>query len=162
MTSLVRALAKSGLLRDGLDYHIVRASMVLIFVLFGYQKWWEYEAQTLIPFIRNGPLTFWMYPVFGLHGASWLLGVPEWLTAALLVWGFWNPRAGILGAILSVATFVTTVTIIPFMPDGWDAAAGFPAMKGNVAFLMKDVVLLAASFYLLKQDVVKASRIVPE
>ena len=155
MTSLIRALAKSGLLRDGLDLHLVRASMVLIFVLFGYQKWFEYEAQTLIPFIRNGPLTFWMYPVFGLHGASWFLGVSEWLTAALLVWGFWNPRAGILGAILSVATFVTTVTIIPFMPDGWDAAAGFPAMKGNVAFLMKDVVLLAVSVYLLKQDVAR-------
>ena len=52
---------------------------------------------------------------------------------------------------------IGTVTIIPFMPDGWDAAAGFPAMKGNVAFLMKDVVLLAASFYLLKQDVARAS-----
>jgi hypothetical protein len=43
------------------------------------------------------------------------------------------------------------------MPDGWDAAAGFPAMKGNVAFLMKDVVLLAVSFYLLKQDAVRVS-----
>ena len=65
--------------------------MVLIFVLFGYQKWFEYEAQTLILFIRNGPLTFWMYPVFGFHGASWFLGVSEWLTAALLVWGLWKP-----------------------------------------------------------------------
>ena len=36
MTSLVRTLARSGLLRDGLDHHLVRASMVLIFVLFGY------------------------------------------------------------------------------------------------------------------------------
>ena len=43
------------------------------------------------------------------------------------------------------------------MPDGWDAAAGFPAMKGNVAFLTKDVVLLAVSFYLLKQDLVRAA-----
>ena len=98
-----------------------------------------------------------MYPVFGLHGATYFLGVSEWVTAALLIWGFWNPRAGIIGAILSVATFVTTVTIIPFMPDGWDPAAGFPAMTGNVAFLMKDVGLLAVSFYLLKQDVVRAS-----
>jgi hypothetical protein len=31
-------------------------------------------------------------------------------------------------------------------------------MKGNVAFTMKDVVLLAVSVYLLKQDVVRASR----
>jgi uncharacterized membrane protein YkgB len=44
------------------------------------------------------------------------------------------------------------------MPDGWDAAAGgFPAMTGNVPFLMKDVVLFAASVYLLKQDVMRAS-----
>jgi hypothetical protein len=30
---------------------------------------------------------------------------------------------------------------------------GFPAMAGNVPFLMKDIVLLAVSIYLLKQDV---------
>lgn len=30
-------------------------------------------------------------------------------------------------------------------------------MVGNVPFLMKDVVLLAASVYLLKQDVMRAS-----
>jgi len=155
---LIKTLAKSRLFKGDVDYHLMRASMVLIFVLFGYQKWFDYEAYTLIPFIRNGPLTFWMYPAFGLHGASYFLGVSEWLTAALLIWGFWNPKAGKLGAILSVATFVTTVTIIPFMPEGWDAAAGFPAMKGNVAFLMKDVVFLAVSVYLLKQDMVRASR----
>src|SRR5919202_1845141 len=153
MKSLVKVLAKSRLLKGDLDLHLVRGSMVLIFLLFGYQKWFEYEAQALVPFISNGPLTSWMYPVFGIRGATYFLGVSEWLTAALLVWGFWNPRAGALGALLSVGTFVTTVTIIPFMPDGWDAAAGFPAMKGNVAFLMKDVVLLAASVYLLKRDV---------
>jgi uncharacterized membrane protein YkgB len=131
--------------------------MVLIFLLFGYQKWFEYEAQGLIPFISNGPLTSWMYPVFGLHGATYFLGVTEWLTAALLIWGYWNPKAGVLGAILSVGTFVTTVSIIPFMPDGWNApAGGFPAMQGNVAFLMKDVILLAVSVYLLKQDLVRA------
>jgi uncharacterized membrane protein YkgB len=40
------------------------------------------------------------------------------------------------------------------MPDGWAASAGgFPAMTGNVPFLMKDVVLFAVSVYLLKQDV---------
>ena len=29
-------------------------------------------------------------------------------------------------------------------------------MTGNVPFLMKDVILFAASFYLLKQDVTRA------
>jgi hypothetical protein len=47
--------------------------------------------------------------------------------------------------------------IIPFMPIGWDPSAGFPAMAGNVPFLMKDVVLLAVSVYLLRQDVMRVS-----
>ena len=42
--------------------------------------------------------------------------------------------------------------------NGWAASAGgFPAMVGNVPFLMKDVVLFAASVYLLKRDVVRVS-----
>ena len=80
----------------------------------------------------------------------------EWLFGLLLFLGFWNKKLGILGALGSCASFVGTITIIPFFPNGWAASAGgFPAMGGNVAFLMKDVVLLAASFYLLKQDVLR-------
>ena len=72
--------------------------------------------------------------------------------------GFWNKRSGILGALGSCLSFVATVTIIPFVPDGWAASAGgFPAMTEKVALLMKDLGLLAVSFYLLKQDVVRAS-----
>jgi uncharacterized membrane protein YkgB len=57
-----------------------------------------------------------------------------------------------------VVTFLCAVTIIPFLPDGWaPSAGGFPAIVVNVAFLMKDVILLAVSLYLLKQDLVKAT-----
>ena len=157
MNALTSLLIKLGLLKEDLDYQLLRTSMVIIFLAFGYQKWFEYEAQVLIPYISNGPLIFWMHPVFGVRGASWFLGVSEWLIVALLFLGFWNKKLGILGALGSFITFVSTVTIIPFMPNGWDPAAGFPAMAGNVPFLVKDVVLLAVSFYLLKQDVVRVS-----
>ena len=158
MNALINALSRSKLMSQDLDLHLVRASMVIIFFFFGYQKWWEYEAQILIPYISNGPLISWMYPVFGVRGASWFLGVAEWGFGLLIFAGFWNRKLGILGALGSVLTYVMTVTIIPFMPDGWaESAGGFPAMVGNVPFLMKDVVLLAASVYLLKQDVAKAA-----
>jgi Protein of unknown function, DUF417 len=85
------------------------------------------------------------------HAVLGDLGMDFWHALSL---GFWHKRLGILGALGSTTTFLGTVTIIPFMPEGWDAAAGgFPAMTGNVPFLMKDVVLLAVSVYLLKQDV---------
>src|SRR5690349_20268532 len=155
-TFATNLLTRSGLLREDLDYHLVRASMVIIFAFFGYQKWFEYEAQGLIPYISNGPLIFWMYPVFGIRGASWFLGVAEWVFGALMFAGYWNKALGVLGAAGSCFSFVATVTIIPFMPDGWAASAGgFPAMTGDVPFLMKDVVLLAVSFYLLKQDAMR-------
>jgi len=163
MNGLISILIKRGLLKEDLDYHLIRASMVVLFLFFGYQKWFEYEAQALIPYISNGPLISWMYPVFGVRGASWFLGVSEWSFALLLFLGFWHKRLGILGALGSCASFIGTVTIIPFMPDGWAASAGgFPAMAGDVAFLMKDVVLFAVSIYLLKQDVARVSRSAPQ
>ena len=158
MNALINLLSRFGLLKEDVDYHLLRAAMVVIFVFFGYQKWFDYEAQVLIPYISHGPLIFWMYPVFGIRGASWFLGVSEWLFGALLFLGFWDKRLGILGALGSTVTFILTVTIIPFMPNGWAASAGgFPAMTGNVPFLMKDVVLLAVSIYLLKQDILRLS-----
>jgi len=155
VNAFINALCRSRLLKGDLDYHVVRASMVIIFAFFGYQKWWAYEADRLVPFISNGPLIWWLYPLFGHQGASWFLGVSEWAIGALLFAGFWSRRLGALGALGSVATFIATVTIIPFFPDGWDPVVGFPAMTGNLPFLMKDVVLLAVSLYLLKHDLLR-------
>jgi uncharacterized membrane protein YkgB len=156
--SLIRTLIKIGITNKDIDYHLIRLAMVIIFLFFGYQKWFEYEARALTPFISNGPFIFWLYPVFGIRGATWFLGISEWTFGTLLFLGFWNKKLGILGALGSCVTFIGTVTIIPFMPDGWAASAGgFPAMTENVAFLMKDVVLFSVSVYLLKQDVMRAS-----
>jgi uncharacterized membrane protein YkgB len=158
MNSLIAFLAKSRLLRNDLDYHLLRAAMVVTFLFFGYQKWFNYEAQGLIPYISHGPLIFWMYPVFGIRGATYFLGLSEWLFGALLFAGFWNKKLGILGALGSCFSFIATTTIIPFFPDGWAASAGgFPAMTEHVAFLMKDLVLFAASFYLLREDLIRAA-----
>ena len=130
LNQLILGASRAAPFRSDLDYHLIRGAMVLIFLLFGYQKWFEYEARVLIPFINSGPLISWMYPAFGVRGASWFLGVSEWLFGGLLFLGFWNKRLGILGAAGSCITFLATVSIIPFMPDGLaPSAGGFPAIQ---------------------------------
>jgi uncharacterized membrane protein YkgB len=158
MNFLIRVLIRLGILKKDLDYHLLRALMVIICLFFGYQKWFAYEAQALIPYISHGPLIFWLYPVFGIRRATYFLGVSEWLFGALLFAGFWNKKLGVLGALGMCFSMISTSTIIPFIPDGWAASAGgFPAMTERVAFLMKDMVLFGVSFYLLRQDVLRVS-----
>src|SRR5262249_37835212 len=128
MNTIITIVTKAGLLTEDLDYHVVRAAMVILFLFFGYQKGFAYEAQVLIPYISHGTLLAWMYPVFGIRGGSWVLGVAVWVFGALLVGGLWNKKLGILGALGSCASFIGTVTIIPFMPDGW-AASGITCLK---------------------------------
>src|SRR5262249_3443539 len=146
MNFVANLFIKLGILKQDLDYHFIRASMVVIFAFFGYQKWFDYEAQALIPYIGHGPLIFWMYSIFGLKGATWFLVVAECFCGALLFEVFWNKNLGFLGALGSCFFFVAPVPIFPFTPKGGAFPAGvFPAMTETVAFLLKDLVLFAAS-----------------
>ena len=155
--ALIVSLSKRSLFRGDLDYRLIRAAMVFTFFIFGYQKWFSFEAHQIAPFISHSPLVFWLIPAFGVRGASFFLGATEWLFGALILLGFWDRRLGVVGALGSIVTFLGTVTIIPFFPDAWATeAGGFPAMYLPVAFLVK-VLFLAASFYLLKQDLTRAA-----
>jgi uncharacterized membrane protein YkgB len=146
-------LSKSGVFYGDLDRKLIRAVMIFTFYIFGYQKWFSFEAHQITPFIAHSPLVFWLIPAFGIRGAGFFLGTTEWLFGTLILLGYWNARLGVLGALGSIVTFLGTVSIIPFFPGAWATeAGGFPAMYLPVAFLMKDVLFLAASFYLLKQD----------
>ena len=55
MNFLIRSLIRLGILKNDLDYHLLRALMVVICLFFGYQKWFDYEAQALIPYISHVP-----------------------------------------------------------------------------------------------------------
>jgi uncharacterized membrane protein YkgB len=144
--------------RSGFSAHLVRAAMVFTFFAFSIQKWNQTTAEMLVPLISHSPIVFWLLPAFGVQGAGYFLGTTETIFGSLIFLGFWSPRLGILGALGSIVTFIGTTSIIPFLPDGWaQEAGGFPIMTLPLGFLMKDVLFLAASFYLLKQDLTRVA-----
>ena len=158
LDGVVERLSKLTVFQHDLDYHLIRVSMIFIFALFGWSKWHVFEAETIRPLIAHSPLVFWLLPAFGVRGAGWFLGATEWTFGFLLFLGFWNKSLGIFGAAGSLFTYASTTSIILFLPDAWaPEAGGFPSITMTSGFLAKDIVLFAASFYLLKQDIVRLS-----
>ena len=144
------------LLNSDLDIQFMRWVLVLIFAIFGYAKWFPYEAQGLVPIIANSPLLSWMHPAFGTQGASYALGIAEWSIGLGLLIGAWLPRVSVVAAAASCITYLTTLTLIFTTPDAWEVSAGgFPAMGGHTSFLIKDAVLLAGSIQLLKTSLLQ-------
>ena len=98
MNALIHLIGRTGLLRKDVDYHLLRAAMVVTFAWFGYDKWFASEIRALAPLITHGPFIFWTIPVLGIHGTAIFLGTSEWTFGSLLLLGFWNKKLGVLGA----------------------------------------------------------------
>ena len=158
VNQLILYVSNSMPFRSGLDRHLIRAAMVFTFFAFSIQKWTQYTSEMLVPLISHSPVVFWLLPAFGVRGAGYFLGTSEMIFGTLIFLGYWSPRLGILGALGSIVTFIGTTSIIPFLPGAWaQEAGGFPIMTLPAGFLMKDFLFLIASFYLLKQDLMRAA-----
>ena len=156
---LIRDVSSLIPFRSDFDRHLIRGAMVFTFFAFCIQKWNSYTAELLVPLIGHSPVVFWLLPAFGVRGASYFLGTSELVFGSLIFLGYWSARLGMLGALGSIVTFIGTTSIIPFLPDAWaPQAGGFPIMTLPIGFLIKDVLFLVASFYLLKQDLMRVAR----
>src|SRR5215468_2928933 len=71
MNFVANLLIKMGILKQDLDYRLLRTSMVILFAFFGYKKWFNNEGKVLTRYKSHAPLIFWLYPIFGLKGATW-------------------------------------------------------------------------------------------
>jgi uncharacterized membrane protein YkgB len=130
---------------------MLRWALAIIFLWFGGMKFTAYEAGAISPFIEHGPIVSWLHTVFGIQGASYVIGVIELATALALILGAFQPIFSALGAAMSAVTFLITLSFFVTTPGVAAAeAGGFPAIAALPGqFLLKDVVLLAASLSLL-------------
>ena len=134
---------------------LLRWALVVIFVWFGFMKFTSYEAMGIAPLMQNSPIMSWIPALFGVQGGSYFIGVIELATAAALGIGAFNPVASALGAAMSCVVYIVTLTFFLSTPGvAAPAAGGFPAISADIGqFLLKDLVLLAASACLLLASV---------
>jgi uncharacterized membrane protein YkgB len=149
VNALIISLSKRALFRGDLDYRLICAAMIFTFFIFGYQKWFSFEAHQIGPFISHSPLVLWLVPAFGIRGASFFLGTTEWFFGALIFLDFWYRRLDVVGTLGFIVTLLGAVTIIPFFPNAWATEAGeFPAM-----YMFRDLIpLLADRLHMVAPD----------
>lgn len=128
----------------------LRYSIVVVLAWIGAMKFTSYEAGAIEGLVASSPLLAWMYSVFTVQGVANLIGVIEIATAAAILLGPLSRKIAIAGALGAITTFSITLTFL-FSAPGWEQSlGGFPALSVVPGqFLLKDVVLLAASVSLL-------------
>ena len=89
---------------------LLRLALAIVFLWFGGMKFTSYEAHGNAPLIDHSPIMSWLNVVFGVQGASDVIGVVELSAAMMLILGAFNAAASALGAAMSSVTFVITLS----------------------------------------------------
>ena len=130
---------------------LVNYALVIIFLWFGSLKFTQYEAAGIAPLIMNSPLVSWWHSVFGIAGASRVIGVYEIVTGLLIAARPLQPRLGAIGGAMATILFLITISFMLTTPGvvqaGFDSPFALSASPGQ--FLLKDLGLLAASIWVL-------------
>jgi reactive chlorine resistance protein C len=127
----------------------LRAGIVVIFLWFGYMKFLPYEAEGVKGIAETYWLFGWLYPLLGVQGASNVIGILELTAGALIALGGRIPLAGLVGALMGVATFLVTLSFFFTAPGIVAEGYVFPALGSTGQFLAKDIGLLAICLFLL-------------
>ncbi len=126
-------------------------ALAIIFLWFGLLKFTDYEASGVAGFIMNSPLIAWLHGAFGITGGARFLGVFEILTGLLIAGRLISPRLSVIGGAMGVVIFLITLTLMFTTPGviqpGFSGLPFLSAVPGQ--FLLKDLGLLAASFWVL-------------
>ena len=139
MKSLIKKFTESNI-----DIAVLRLTIILIFILFGTYKWFDFEVMALEPIISNSWLNI-LYTLFGHHGASYFLGVAENITFITLIIGYFKPKFGVIGSLLVILTGLTTLSILPQL--------------GKIdSFIIKDLLLVGGGLVLLKYDLIRIQK----
>jgi uncharacterized membrane protein YkgB len=126
---------------------VSRYGLVAVLLLIGALKFTPGEAAGIQPLVAHSPLMSWMYSLLSVQGVSNVIGAIEIAIAVLIALRPFSPKASFVGSLGAIVTFVLTVTFLFSTPGAAQLNYGFPILGEAGQFLIKDIVLLGASFW---------------
>lgn len=132
-----------------IPFLITSIGMIIMLLWAGSYKMTAPGAEGIVPLVSNSPLISWHFNVFGPYIGSDLIGLTEISAALLMTIGYFKPKAGILGGLISALMFFVTSTMVITTPEAIINVNGIGYMSFLGLFLFKDIIALGASFYLI-------------
>src|SRR5574344_123358 len=165
-----------------LGYGMMRVAILIIFLWIGGLKFWNYEADGIVPFVANSPsMRFFYnekapdYKEFKLkegeadsvknewheenntYGFSKGLGLLIMSIGILTFLGFFSTKTGMVGELLVIIMTVGTLSFLVTTPECWvpnlgSGEYGFPLLTGAGRLVIKDVAIISGGVILLSRS----------
>jgi uncharacterized membrane protein YkgB len=131
---------------------ITSIGMIVMLLWAGAYKMTAPGAEGIVPLVSNSPLIWWHFKLFGPYIGSDIIGLTEITAATLIITGYFRPKAGIVGGLITTLMFLITSTMVITTPGAVMTVQGIRYMRYMSflgLFLFKDVISLGVSFYLI-------------
>lgn len=175
LSSLCVRLLQAAAASRKMGVNLIRLAILVIFVWIGGLKFWNYEAEGIVPFVANSPFMSFFYtrhaPEYreyklregeydiakyewhvrnNTYGFSRGLGILIMGIGILTFLGVFFPRIGLAGAILAIIMTLGTLSFLATTPEVWvpdlgGGEHGFPLLTGAGRLVIKDVAILAGA-----------------
>jgi uncharacterized membrane protein YkgB len=120
---------------------LLRYGLVVLLLVIGGSKFFQFEAEAIRPLVSNSPLLAWLYGVLSVRTTAALFGAFEVVVGILVALRPWAPRLSGYASLAASGMFVTTLSFLLTTPGA--LAPTHPANQ----FLLKDLVLLGAALF---------------
>ena len=128
---------------------VTSIGMIVMLLWAGSYKMTAPGAEGIVPLVSNSPLIWWHFKLFGPYIGSDLIGITEIAAALLFFAGYFRPKAGVIGGLITTLMFFITSTMVITTPGATISVHGIRYMSFLGLFLYKDVISLGVSFYLI-------------
>ena len=179
ITALVHTVLEIAASIKGVGINFIRIAIFIIFVWIGGLKFWNYEAEGIVPFVANSPFMSFFYtkdaPEYkdyklkegefdkvkhewheanNTYTFSHGLGIAIMTFGILTLLGIWFPKVGFVGTGLVILMTLGTLSFLVTTPEAWvpdlgSGEHGFPLLTGAGRLVIKDVCILASAIVVL-------------
>jgi len=139
---------------QSLGYTLAVLGVAIVLLWIGIFKFTPTEAKAIEGLVKNSFLVSWLYKITTVQGVSNIIGSIEIVASVCLMLHLLWKKAGVLGGILSVITFLVTLSFLFTTPGVFSIVDGVPVTE---FFILKDVMALGISVMVLGKSIQHAS-----